>query len=428
MTIKFYGRIGAIFLMGIIGLICLLQKKTSAKIVYSTGVGLSELILEATNASQGEKEDLKIKALKAENSLKNKQSENGKRLEMKRPIREVVVQFDFGDDTKLITDEQFKVMAGHADMALKSALDNEFDLSEWEGIKVFDQVLVTVELTNVQKELYETLVTRGNFYNFFDDDKPAFEPFRNLLEEVAAENNADSYIAVVFGNSFSTSSNGERINYEGLSFFGDLPNYSNERRKVASGLINFSSDLAYNNEFNLSAIDPNEFIILSHLALHEGAIGHSVGATEHTCTPSVMFSGIEFENCTAYTSLLDYIAKTGEYFDNENKRNIDAIIQSLKDKGYITEAISSALVNFVQKENIYIYPTVIRNYFSIDNRGDGNIRSLSLFNLSGLKVRDLMIEENSYDLSSLASGCYLLNLTVEKENKIKVGSIKIVKY
>ena len=94
------------------------QNTYSNNVAFSTGIGWSELIKEAVNTSQNEQEEIKKKVHKLESIIKSKQGDNEKELEMDRPIKEMIVQFNLGDSKKLITDEQFQVFSSNADMAM----------------------------------------------------------------------------------------------------------------------------------------------------------------------------------------------------------------------------------------------------------------------------------------------------------------------
>jgi photosystem II stability/assembly factor-like uncharacterized protein len=112
------------------------------------------------------------------------------------------------------------------------------------------------------------------------------------------------------------------------------------------------------------------------------------------------------------------------YYDNETPNN-SILYASTYGRGLWKSNVASFTVNttsndeLLKEKNIEIYPNPSNGKFSIENNGTSYISELSVYDMSGRKIYEKQLKNESQeniDLGKISKGVYILNLLIDNTN------------
>lgn len=104
-----------------------------------------------------------------------------------------------------------------------------------------------------------------------------------------------------------------------------------------------------------------------------------------------------------------------------NRINREILFSRMENTGEASEELLPSALDFFETMEVNLYPNPTNDKFFVEIKGDTSEKAeATLTHISGavLEKRILANSLESFDLSGLASGVYLLKLTVDKETHV----------
>lgn len=118
----------------------------------------------------------------------------------------------------------------------------------------------------------------------------------------------------------------------------------------------------------------------------------------------------------------------GVVYPDTNLRAQSLLLCSMKDSNreYMNSfynggcvGVTIGLPEVLKEAQIKVYPTPTKGVITIDMEDRERLRTLCLYNVNGIKVKELFVLQRDIDLSALPSGVYFLVFGFESENVSK---------
>ncbi|MDH3650917.1 MAG: T9SS type A sorting domain-containing protein [Saprospiraceae bacterium] len=199
------------------------------------------------------------------------------------------------------------------------------------------------------------------------------------------------------------------------SLFG--PNISNAIMEGASATTNISEELAFSDAPNL----PAQFINAHHADTLVDNLLADAGEWDFSdLSPDDTYTNLGLGDIERYTAWHDFSYPEGadSYTAGTEGQKLGADLSNID---------TDVKEDYFVSDNILYYPNPVKNELFIQNLDESNLKSLSIYNLSGLQLQNQKVNSiyARFQLGDLPTGTYVL--TVEDHGG-KVSSRKIVKH
>jgi len=390
-----------------------------------------------------QEEELQLSFIPSTNS-KTRNKPNLPDIDFQKEIKMLFVQFSYSPlDSNIVPTSTYDIVVETTKKGLLSCLDDYYNINmddipiSWEVVKI--------DLSNNSDALkeYQQVVLNGGY---FEDISTGFlenvygtirdSSIINLSQLVINEANTytPTVVSILFNPENSGSSN-NTLGANGLAAIGSFPEAISEDRLgfaiqtiyVPHGNFNFM-DLS-----DATTIRLNQYVslIFLHEFGHNLGLFHSKSIVGNVTESSIMSESNPFPGAENGFALLE---ADGEYFLNEaisshtneeiNEREL--LSNYLLEHDWFTVKETTSTINLNEVE-IFLYPSLIEDAFTIENKSNLEIRKLEIYSIEGKKMKELGTSKSVFDISDFQSGLYLLNLTLIDEGREKNGTIKLFK-